>query len=488
MNKNNIKRNAILNVIKSCLSMFFPLITYPIVLRALGTAGVGKITYVQSIVSYFSLLAMMGVSTYAVREGAKRREDKVAFRLFSSEVFTINICFTILSCLLLLLLVLFVPRFQNYQLIFIILMVNLIFQTFSVDWINTVFEDYKFITIRSIITYIISFVLIIIFIKQPEDYIIYTILLVIPTGIVCITNWAYCRKYVRIKLTTHTHFKTHIKSLLLLFSNSVMVSIYVNFDTTMLGWIRGDYYVGLYAVSVKLYTVVKGLMMAVYTVAIPSLSLYASQKEWNLYRTVFSDMSNYLTLLLIPISTGMICVAKEIIFFMGGKGYFESVLSFRVLSIALLFSIFGGLLTSCLNISLGKEKVNLEATVISALINCGLNIVFIPLLGHNGAAITTLLSEAFVVSYSLVKLPNKSNYMDFVSFKHNLIDAVVGSTCIVVITICINLVTSNLWCRLVIITILSVIAYGAVLLLRKNTYLVQVVNTIKGRIIKSVAR
>ena len=70
--------NAILNVIKSGLSILFPIVTYPYALRVLGAENIGKVSYSQSIISYFGLLAMMGISTYGTREGAKIRNNREA--------------------------------------------------------------------------------------------------------------------------------------------------------------------------------------------------------------------------------------------------------------------------------------------------------------------------------------------------------------------------------------------------------------------------
>ena len=74
--------NAILNVINQGMRVVFPLITYPYAIRVLGADGIGRVNYSNSIVGYFSLFAMLGVSTYAVREGAKRRENKDALQDF----------------------------------------------------------------------------------------------------------------------------------------------------------------------------------------------------------------------------------------------------------------------------------------------------------------------------------------------------------------------------------------------------------------------
>ena len=61
--------NALLNGIKNVMALCFPLISFPYVSRILKVENLGKYTFSQSFVSYFVLLAGLGISTYAVREG-----------------------------------------------------------------------------------------------------------------------------------------------------------------------------------------------------------------------------------------------------------------------------------------------------------------------------------------------------------------------------------------------------------------------------------
>ena len=71
MKNKNLGINSLLNVIKAPLSIIFPLITYPYAIRVLGTEGVGKVSYANSIVSYFALVAMLGMVTYGIREAQR---------------------------------------------------------------------------------------------------------------------------------------------------------------------------------------------------------------------------------------------------------------------------------------------------------------------------------------------------------------------------------------------------------------------------------
>ena len=79
MKKKSLDKNAALNMFKTLMSMIFPLVTYPYVTRILQVENIGKINFSGSVVSYFTLLAGLGISTYAIREGAGLRQDKHTF-------------------------------------------------------------------------------------------------------------------------------------------------------------------------------------------------------------------------------------------------------------------------------------------------------------------------------------------------------------------------------------------------------------------------
>lgn len=424
----SLKTNALLNVIKSSLSILFPLITYPYVLRALGAQGMGKVSYVASIVGYFTLIATLGIGTYGVREGAKIREKKEELQQFVNEIFSINTISLFVSVTAYLIVIFSVKRFYEYRILFFIQGLSIIFQVISMDWINQIFEDYYFITVRSLFSYAITLLLIFSLIRNEADYIYYAAIQVIPLIIICISNRIHCTQYVRPRFTVRLNVKRHIKPVLYLFANALMVSVYVNFDTTMLGWMKGDYYVGEYTLAAKIYSIVKTVLIAIYAVAIPRLASYVGKQDWDNYKKTNTQLWGWIEIIVCPIVAGLICLSEEIIQVMGGKEYAEATGALVILSIALLFAIFGGLLTSCLNVTIGREKNNLIITCISACANIILNLFFISRYNHIGAAITTLISEAIVVVYSLLTLPQIQKYMDGKAVWKNFFHAGVGSS------------------------------------------------------------
>ena len=113
--KKSLKLNAVLNIIKQLCAVVFPLITIPYVSRVLKADSYGKVSFGNSIVSYFALLAALGINDYAVREGAKIREDKEKIKKFVNEIFSINVMSTISSYVLLFVLLLYSKKLYDYR-------------------------------------------------------------------------------------------------------------------------------------------------------------------------------------------------------------------------------------------------------------------------------------------------------------------------------------------------------------------------------------
>lgn len=467
--QHKIAVNAILNTLRSGMAIIFPLITYPYILRILGKENIGKISYGYSIISYLSMLAMLGVSVYGVREGAKTRTRKECFKDFVNEIYTINVISTCLTYMLLFVSLLCLGKLRPYGILLSIQSLSIIFSAIAMDWINTVFEDYFFAAIRCVFLHLISLFLIFFFVKKPDDYMTYILLISITNGVNCILNRIYIRKYVKPVITITPNILLHIKPLMFLFVNDIAVSVYVNFDITMIGWIKGDMEAGIYSVSVRIYTVIKNLFISVYAVIIPRLSHYIGEHNFVAYKKLYSDFVGCLILILVPIGVGLICISDEIILFIGGSEYSSASLSLKILSVSLIFAIFGGLVTAVLNITIGKERINLISTIVSAVVNCGMNFSMIPRYGQYGAAATTLISEAFVFFFCFKHIKNPRKYIDFLIIKDNLKDAIIGGIFIVGITIFVKyFIYSWVW-RITLILFFSALVYISILLLRQNT-------------------
>ena len=272
MKKKSLGINAFLNGLRSVLNLFFPLITFPYVSRVLSVSGIGIYNFSNTYVNYFILIAGLGITTYAVREGAKYRENRDRINEFVSQIFSLNMIATIIAYVLLFASLIIFKNLHNYVSCILIFSLQILFTTLGTEWIYTIYEDYAYITIRSIIFKIISIILLFLLVRKPEDYLIYAAITVFSAVGSNLLNFIHARSFVHIKLTTKTNWRYHLKPILVIFASAIAITIYVSSDTTILGLLKNDYAVGIYSTSVKIYQIIEGLLSAILTVTIPRLA------------------------------------------------------------------------------------------------------------------------------------------------------------------------------------------------------------------------
>lgn len=471
--------NALLNAIRNGLSIIFPLITYPYAFRVLHAEGIGKVNYAVSIVNYFLLFAALGISEYAVREGAKIREKHRQINIFAGQIFTIHLTMTLLSYSALSILLFCSANLRPYRGLVILSSLTIIFTTIGVEWINTIYEDYLYITVRSIAAQVITLILLFLMVRNEEDVCQYALLTVISGGGVALMNLFHCRKYIKLHLTRKLNLHIHMKPVLLLAANKVAVSIYVNSDVTMLGWYCGNYYIGIYEIAIKIYTVVKRIMAAVYTVFVPRFSYYVGQGDTDSIKRMYTRLVSTLTLVVVPASVGLIFISEKVILIMGGKEYIEAVPVLQILSVGLICAVFGGEITYCLNIPLSREKNNIKATSFSAAVNILLNIMLIPRFKQNGAAVTTVISEFCVFIYCICSFKDIKEYLDFKKWRTALAHAAVGCVTVATVTVCVCYVTNNTILHIILVLLFGMLLYFVELLLLNDENVLEFIKKLR---------
>ena len=117
------------------------------------------------------MVASLGVTTYAVRECSKYRDNKKKLEETAGQILSINIISTIVAYIALAVTLICARKLDNYRVLIIIQSTTILFTTLGADWLNTAMEDFKFIAVRTMGMQIVSLVLMFIFIHKPDDYI-----------------------------------------------------------------------------------------------------------------------------------------------------------------------------------------------------------------------------------------------------------------------------------------------------------------------------
>lgn len=469
MKHRSLALNAFLNSLRSIFNILFPLITFPYVSRKLSVSGIGIYNFSNSIVSYFLLIAALGISTYAIREGAKYRDNTKKITQFASEVFTINIWSTVIAYILLFLSLIIFQKLRNYSLCILIFSLQIFFTTIGTEWIYQIYEDYTYITIRSIILQILSIILLFVFVKKTQDYLNYAAITVFSAVGSNILNFVHARKYCHIHIILIFNWKKHIVPILVLFAAGIANMIYVNSDITLLGLMKNNYIVGIYSVSSKIYSLVKTLISALLIVTIPRLALLLGKKRIKEYKNILAKLTNTLVVLALPASVGLFMLAKEVILIISGSNYLRAISSLQVLCFAYIFSILAWILSDCVLIPAKREKKVLVSMTASAILNIFLNIVLIPFWDENATAISTVLAEMcmFIMNYHYSK-DIVNDVFRSKELLNNFVTSIVGCVGIVIVCLLCNIGWQSMLLKTVFSVVLSVIIYGAILVLLNN--------------------
>lgn len=397
----SLANNAILSALKTLTAIVFPLITYPYITRILLIEDIGKINFSQSIVSYFLLIAAFGIPPFAIRTGAQLKDDIGKLREFANRIFTINCITSTFAGVLLYYVSISTSALSDYRTIIWIQGLAVFLLPIGVEWLYTIFEDFLYITIRSVIIQMVSLLLMFAFVRKKEDVYIYVLIVTISNALGNIYNFYHVKKYIQIKPIKKIAWNTYKSSVSIFFINSLTSTIYLNSDTTLLGLMCNDYFVGLYSVAVKIYSICKQVINAVVASVIPRLS-YLWNKDKCEFENLLSQIINLMVMLCIPVTFGTIILRESIIGFLFGVQYAEAATTLGILSLAIFFAVFSNVLANGVLVCMNYERKVVRATILSAIVNVVLNCVCIPLFKHNGAALTTLLAEIIMMSISLL--------------------------------------------------------------------------------------
>lgn len=476
--KKSIGANAILNTLKTFMTLMFPLITFPYISRILQVENLGNYNFCVSIINYFSLLSGLGISTYAIREGSIHRDNINKFNKFASEVFSINIISTIISYSILIICVFLSRHLNENKQILGILSIAIIFKTIGCEWIFNIYEEFKYITIRSICFQLLSLLCLFVFVKTQADLINYAIITVLSSSGANIVNCISRQKYCHISFIVNKNMLAKMKPILIIFANSIAVTIFVNSDVTMLGVIAGDYATGLYAVSSKVYLIVKEMLSAMIIVSIPRLSVYVGEKKEEAFRNTANKVFNMLLLLVVPAVVGIFFLSRNIIMIISGKEYLEADVSLKILSLALFCCIFSWFYTSCILMTNKKEGTVLKITTFVAILNVVLNIFLMPIWKQDAAALTTLLAEG--TSMVLCYVKSRNLYKNMLMFR-DIISMLIGNLVICCVCVITLKIINSIIISTIVAIIMSVVFYFCILIICGNSSVMSIIEMLKKK-------
>ncbi len=188
---------------------------------------------------------------------------------------------------------------------------------------------------------------------------------------------------------------------------AILQRVYAYLDSVILSLLAGDKSVGLYQVAFKIINALQFLPMAFAASVYPAFAAYWSKNRDQLSIT-FERSMNYLIIISLPISVGVIVLADKIILLFKTE-YGASILPLQINMIALIFIFInfpiGALLNAC-----DKQKVNTRNMAATLSVSILMNIILIPRLHAVGASLTVVFTNILMFILGIWHVPSITKY------------------------------------------------------------------------------
>lgn len=472
----SIKKNFIYNTILKLSTILFPLIIFPYVSRTIGADGIGKVSFATSVISYYEILAQLGVQTYGIRECAQARDDKQELSKRVQELLIINLITSAITYAVLAVSIIFVGKFQQNAILILITSLQILFNTIGVVWLFSGLEQYRYITLRSVVFKFISLILILLFVKKPEDFIAYGAILTFANVGSNVLNFFYSKKFVSYRRQGKYNLKRHLKPLLTFTLMSVATTVYTSLDTVMLGFMTNDSEVGYYNAAIKVRSVLLGIVNSLAVVLLPRASYYIEKKEYKEFITISRKAFNFVIVLGSSFWVYFSLFSKESILVLSGKGFLPAVSAMLCVMPTVLICGVSNLTAIQMLVSLGKEKQVMFTQIAGAIIDLVLNSIFIPFYGAPAAALATTIAELVIMLLQIKEL-HKLNIT--ISNTTSFIKIITANAISAFLAMFIKLLDINSLISLMISALVYFLSYLLILYLMKENIAVMMIMWLK---------
>lgn len=414
MEEASIKKNFIYKSVLTISNYLINFITFPYVSRVLGVEYIGLVNFADNTVNYFLLFATLGINILGVREIASVKDNLPERNRVFSNLVGMNIVFTLFTLLVYWICITAIPQLNQYEELFYIGSAKILFTTFLMEWFFTGIENFRYITLRTLLIKILYVILVFIFIRSPEDYKIYFIMTVGIVVINALINTAYIQKIVTVNIR-ELFARTFYQKNIMLGIYSIMGSMYLTFNVMYLGFVSNNVEVGYYTTAFKLYSVILGFFSAFTNVMLPRMSALLSSGNRDSFQRMANKSFQLMTAFSIPMIICSIILAPQLVYVLSGEGYEGSILPMQIIMPAVLFVGIAQILAIQILTPMKKDKVLLFASIIGASIALILNLSIVSSMHSVGTAIVLLCSEFAVTSIYILYV--ERNHIIRISYK-----------------------------------------------------------------------
>ena len=385
-----VLKNYLYNLSYQILTIILPIITVPYVTRIFTSETLGNYVFYNSIVSYFSLFAMLGIGVYGTKQIAAASDVSSTFW----NIYVIQLIASILAISVYVIAIFSIPQMGG--IIPLIVGVTLFAKLIDISWLLSGKEDFKKITIRNIVVRFIGVISIFTFVKKSDDLYLYVFLIVIFDFLGQFVMWVPAKKFIKRPSFNAKVIKKNLHPIVLLFLPQVAISLYVVLDRTLLGLLGSYSDVGIYEQGQKLISILLKVVSSLGVVMLPRVANLLSERRDKEAQNMVKFSFILYNLIIFPMIFGLISVNEVFVKLFLGQNFQDVKYVLYVIVFNIMFVGWTNILGYQVLVVRNKNKEFMLSTTIPAFVSVAVNIAVIPFFGYIGASITSVVVEILV--------------------------------------------------------------------------------------------
>ncbi|UII34366.1 oligosaccharide flippase family protein [Fulvivirga ulvae] len=377
-------------------NFLIPLIIYPYLLRIIEIEEFGLVAFAQAVVSYFIHLVDYGFSISAVREVSLNRNNTNKISKIFSKLYFTKITLLLASFLAFYLLVIFIPAWSNYSLLFLSSFSIVIGQMLLPTWFFQGIERMSSVALMNIISKALFTVFIILFINGSNDFMWVNFYLGASQALVgLIAIWIILVKYgVKIIYPSSSLIIDQLKVNRSIFLSMFSTFIAGNSNLLILGFIADPISTGYYAIVEKILLAIRAPAVLLYQTIFPKVCLLAEKS--------FDQLISFLQIIVrlsligfIPMWIVVYIFTDDIVQLFSGEYLKQSSHLLKIVSLIPLLAALSIPATQTM-LAYNFKRSYANITIGGAIFNITINIILVSAFSAYGSAFAALTTELFI--------------------------------------------------------------------------------------------
>ena len=253
-------KNTIMLYILQFSTYFLSLVTVPYQTRILGPVVYGYVGVALAVMAYFQLFMDFGFLLSATEDISKNRDDKDFVNRKLTSVTILKLILAAVSMAIMITLCFTVPMFAQNKALYIIYIVAYVVNALLPDYLYRGIEQMTAITVRAVLIKVFFTVMIFVFLKNEEDYLVMPILLLIGNVAALVGVYFHLYKKLGYKFAkvSGKELKDDFKRSLGFFYSRIATTVYSTTNTIIIGFVdKTGTITGYYTSADKLLTTAK---------------------------------------------------------------------------------------------------------------------------------------------------------------------------------------------------------------------------------------